>query len=719
MKRGRWRWVLLLAGGLAAVLLLTPWLSQFAYPVGAEFTDAAVTHVPNAIFLQRALLEWRQIPLWSNTILSGYPFAANPLSGLWYLPTWIAALLPQPFGVNLMVLVHLLAGGLGFFRLMRAEGVEKWPAAAGALVFLLLPRGLAHFAAGHITLVSAFAWTPWLLLAARRAVGSRLHRFQPYEGMLLAGIILADVRWAAYAGLLWAAYRFYLFLHAQSSGRKWGRFLLESGLQGLLAGLLSAPLLLPLLEYSALSTREFLQPDDNLYLSLPPVRLFGLLFPSMDGNTEWTVYAGALPLLFLTWVIALRPLRSKTGFWLAVVVICLLLSLGGVLPGYSLLARLPGFDLLRVPARFVLPVGLGMAAICAHGVQYFSENFRIAGRGAFAARLVTAGLAGFSALGALGVVLISGGNPTGFIWGAIALLCAAALLFLRERNRLNSAIWLWLVIALLVIDLFGISAQNMRFRPADSVFSEGDAAATYLASQPGIFRVYSPSYSLPQETAALDGLELASGVDPLQLRSYAKIMESGSGAAQNGYSVALPPLDGLSPAVSNQDARPDARILGLLNVRYIVAEYPLEGEGLVLEREFGQTHIYRNAYEMPRAWVQKGKQIPENSADYSAAEILEWSPNSISLRAAGPGILVLSEIVYPGWQVTVGGKKQAVLEVNSILRAVELRPGEHVARFEFHPLRMYAGLGLAGAAWAALAGWMISRRKAERDDSAA
>ena len=49
---------------------------------GAEYSDILVSHWPNAYFLRRSLQTWKQIPLWNPMILSGMPFAADPLSGL-------------------------------------------------------------------------------------------------------------------------------------------------------------------------------------------------------------------------------------------------------------------------------------------------------------------------------------------------------------------------------------------------------------------------------------------------------------------------------------------------------------------------------------------------------------------------------------------------------------------------------------------------------------
>ncbi len=149
---------------LLPVVLLLPGIAAFPYPSNtARYSDFAISHYPNAVYLRQSILMWHTIPLWSSTILSGYPFAANPLSGLWYLPGWLALIFPLPFGVNMTILLHWLLGGLGMFLLLRAEGLDIHEALFGAVVFEALPKQFAHYGAGHVSLIYAVSWTPWLL----------------------------------------------------------------------------------------------------------------------------------------------------------------------------------------------------------------------------------------------------------------------------------------------------------------------------------------------------------------------------------------------------------------------------------------------------------------------------------------------------------------------------------------------------------------------------
>ena len=688
---------------LLPLLLLVPGIAGFPYPSPqAQYSDLAISHYPNALFLRQALLKWHSLPLWSPTILSGYPFAANPLSGLWYPPGWLALALPLPLGFNLLAALHLLWGGAGLFALLRAEGLPRSPAVLGALAFASMPKLFAHYGAGHLTLLYAVPWTPWLLLAGRRAMdrlaaaresisphGRLATLFQP--GLVLALIFLADPRWAAYAGLLWLAYA----LAFRPPGVSVRRLVPHLALQGLLAGLLAAPLALPLLEYTRLTTRSHLAVKDVFAYALPPINLIGLLFPALnDGFHEWVLYPGAALLALALLVLVWRSTRRRAAFWLSVAGVALLVSLGPLVPGLSLLGRLPGFDLLRVPSRALFLSGLAFAALGAQSVSHLLEDpspqERRAGNLALLLLFaLAAGLAG-------GVFLLAGSLAPSFAWGAGATALAALWIGLRLNRRLPTSWWIAGLVCLCLLDWLGVDHSLFVYRPAQDVLMEGQAAAGFLAGQPGLFRVYSPSYSLPQQTAAFYGLQLADGVDPLQLQAYADFMVKATGVPDSGYSVTLPPYAG-GPKEANAAYLPDPGLLGLLNVRYVAAEYDLPVSGLKLVSRFGSTRLYENTQALPRLWLQPVSAKPGQEALPIAG--LDWSPDRIGAQVDVPENgasyrLVLSEINAPGWWVSVDGRPAKLQTYAGLLRSVDLGPGRHQVVFTDRPLSVYAGLAL-------------------------
>jgi hypothetical protein len=677
-------------------LLLLPALAGFPYASAqAAYSDLAISHYPNAVYLLRALAAWGTLPLWSPAILSGAPFAANPLSGLWYPPGWLALLLPLPLGFNLLVMAHLLWGGLGMYRLLRAGGLAHPAALLGGLAFEALPKLFAHYGAGHLSLVYAVAWTPWLFVCqvARFPFHDRRFTISFPPGAILAVIFLADPRWVFYAGALWWGY-------ASAHSQK-GQFLETfAGLlgQSALAALLAAPLALPLLEYTRLSTRAHLTAGEALAFSLPASRLLGLVFPDLGGNHEWTAYPGGLVLALAATAVLSPGSRPGWKFWAWAALAALLFSLGEQIPGLAWLAKLPGLDLLRVPPRALFISGLALAALAAHGC----ERVLAGGTGACLARPGLVALAGFGAALTAGFWALTGSLTLRFAWGALALLAGglwvqAALrrteqAALRWAGRPASLVWVAGAFVLLLADLGGVGARSFTARPVDQVLAEGQAAARFLATRPGLFRVYSPSYSLPQHTAARYGLELADGVDPLQLEAYADYMEEASGVKRRGYSVTLPPFASGSPGADNRRARPDTALLGRLNVKYLVAEYELPVEGLALVARFGETRVYENRLAMPRAWVSPQAPAHGPAGPTRPATIVAWAPNRVVVEAEGPGVLALAELAYPGWRVEVDGQAGEMRILEGLLRGVNIGPGRHRAVFLFRPRSLYAGL---------------------------
>lgn len=664
---------------LIPVLLLLPGIAGFAYPsVGASYSDISVAHYPNAIFLKRSIAEWGQIPLWSPAILSGHPFAANPLSGLWYPPGWLALLLPLPFGFNLVVLLHLLIGGLGMYLLLRAMNRPHLAAIFGALVFEAMPKVFAHYGAGHLSMVYAISLTPWLLLAElrnREATGNFWFR-QP--GIVLALIALADPRWAAYAGTLWLAFS----MVVSRLGLR-GK-LCRAGKQIVLALALAAPLLLPLIEYSRLSTRGDLAPGDVLAFSLPPAGLLGLLAAPFNAFHEWVIYFGVIVLLLAMASVVSAKKSQVDWLCIGVAVLCLLFSLGENLPGFEAMARLPGFSLLRVPPRIAPIAGLAMIVLAAKGLDRMQRGALDSGSKR-RLNLVFAALFGLLIGLACFLWLATGQPPFNYLWPLLMIsgLLVLLAIYLRRGLRPGFAIAL---IALAMLDMRAVDASLFAPRSSAEVLAEGAEAAEFLARQPGRFRIYSPSYSIPQQTAAEYGLELADGVDPLQMESYVGFMQDATGVPSNGYSVTLPEFQSGDPHSDNRFAMPDLRKLALLNVAYVVSEFDINMEGLHLAERFGDTRVYELTDTLPRAYI-------EGALD-QAVTITEWLPNRIVVQAEGPGRLVLSELMYPRWVARTDGRQIPIEPYEEILRSVKLPVGSHIVSFEFRPTSVYAGLGI-------------------------
>ncbi|MDX1521776.1 MAG: hypothetical protein R3264_09130, partial [Anaerolineae bacterium] len=301
---------------------------------------------------------------------------------------------------------------------------------------------------------------------------------------------------------------------------------------------------------------------------------------------------------------------------------------------------------------------------------------------------------------------------------------------------------------LLFLDLASFDRSLMRFLTVEAATAPGRAAAAYLAEKPGRFRVYSPSYSLPVQTAALAGIALADGVEPVHLSAYDHFMAQAGGYNDPGFSVTIPnfadkPLDSALAKVE-----PDLRLLGLLNVEYLATAFPLPWPGLTLEQEIDGTFIYRNERALPPAWlvyeaVPAGSDWLSQLATLSLDRVVAVEDNFTGAISRDPAQakgqvrlvaaeanrltlavtdipetgawLVLSELWYPGWQATVAGKPQPVLRVNGLLRGVRLdTAGSYEVKLSYRPRSVIWGgrISMATLALILLAtGWVWFRRE--------
>jgi hypothetical protein len=688
-------------------LFLLPGFTGFPYATKeAVYSDITISHYPNAIFLLQSLLKWHVIPLWSPNILSGYPFAADPLSGLWYPPGWFALLFPLPFGFNLLVALHILWGGIGLVRLSKSEGLPNTPAVFGGFAFEALPKIFAHYGAGHLTLIYAVSWTPWLLYATHKthvSLSGEGGTFQPgvlgkfynvfrdrqisLQPIILSLVFLADPRWAIYAGVLWASYYF-------ANSCKIGISSILTGIPKLClwilqAALLAAPLALPLLEYTRLSTRVQMTSEDVLSLSLPVPRVLGLVFPDVAGYHEWMLYSGGVILILSMLVILWQRSPGRRNFWLWVAGFSLVFSFGANVPGLNLLASIPLFNLLRVPSRTLFILGMALALLSSESLDRLMSGVTALERRRI--NILLFSLTGFILAFCGGVWFILGKLPYNFSWGMVTVIASTIGISLAIRGKYPASFGMLILFGICILDLGIMDFSLYKPRSIRTVLSESLSTVDYLAAQPGYFRVYSPSYSIPQQTAAIYGIELIDGVDPLQLAAYDTFMEKATGVPGSGYSVTVPPFKG-DPKLSNAGYRPDAALLGLLNVRYVVSDFELPSKELSLKTRIGDQWIYEDLLALPRAWVQTvGNKIGE---DIRQVNITSFQPNRITLEAQGPGLLVLSEINYPGWQVWVDGVKSDPETVADLLRGVRIGAGDHVVIFRFLPLSVYVGLFL-------------------------
>lgn len=586
-------------------------------PHNARFSDAITSHWPNALFLRRAVLDDGVWPLWRPSIMSGTPFAANPLSKVWYPPQWLVLLLPPGWHLNVLIWLHLVLAGVGARAWARAGGLPEGPAMLAGAGYAFAPRVIAAVGVGHVDLVYAAAWTPWLLWGVERVlVGARQQRAAIWLGIFAALCLLADVRLSAYAFALTVAYA--LWRWRSIVARRQATLGLFAA--ALLAAGLSAVQWVPLLLWRADLSRAELTAHGAALFSLEVQDWFGLFFGDHGGLGEMLVYVGISTLTLALAAVLLRP--RALLFWLAVVLFAGAYAMGENFMLWRALVRvIPPLRWWRVPPRswflaaLILPY---LAAWGAHLLATHPPDRRSA------KLLVTATLGAGMACGAFSLIALSADLGWGAAIGTLALPLTALMMALALGRVLPSRALLIAFAAIVLGDMLWIDQSLVTGRSPRVWLEPYRPLAEYLR-EAGAVRVYSPTYSLPQQAAACWQIAQFDGVDPFQTQSYVAAAEMATGVRAEGYSVTIPAFvpedkeqteqETLATANCHAPIRPD--LLGAWLVTHVVAACPLSADGLTLETRIGEVYVYRNIYA-PRV-------------------MLDWDgPNRVTVRLDEP-----------------------------------------------------------------------------------
>jgi len=704
------------------------------------------------------------LPYWTPLILSGMPLAANQLAMLFYPPAWLFLFLPLEPTFNLLFIFHLLLGGFGLYLLLRrGYGSSQAAALFSGLAFALNGKWLAHAAGGHVSLAGAVGWMPWTLFGLTMLLHPPTPP-PPYPPISPSPYLSRRLTWATFTALTLAMqivthtlpliYSIYLVgamvgwhlilqMPARQPQDAWvlslakgardrssiflaelKRLWLPLLLIPLLAGLLSAGQLLALLELAPLSNRS-LSLEQAAEFSVSPVQLFiGLLLPSAGGGHEYVIYLGLLPLLLAPFGLSRR--NGWSWFYGGLFIFTLLFALGPATPIHSLFYHFaPGFGWVRTPARLFFAGAMAAVVLAGFGLDRLVTSPWSGRSQLWLTRLGAA--AGFLAL-LLGLGLAFGFGQMGRSTLALAVFIPLGLLLIifKIRQIVSARLAVSLLLLLLYLDLASFDGSLMRFVPLAEALAPGQPQAAYLATKPPLFRTYSPSYSLPMQTAAAYHLSLADGVEPVHLSVYDRFMARAGGYNQTGFSVTIPHFGDGPLETALRKVKPNLQLLGLLNVKYIVAAFPLELPGLRFEAGIDGAYIYENRLALPRArvvhqtlpaepdWlaqletlpdpanvvlVETGPQLAGGTRLASPAWVNYYSPDRIEIETeiAELGWLVVSEIWYPGWQATVNGQPQPVEKVNGMFRGLYLdQSGRYDITLEYRPVSVVWGNRLAG-----------------------
>ncbi len=162
-----------------------------------------------------------------------------------------------------------------------------------------------------------------------------------------------------------------------------------------------------------------------------------------------------------------------------------------------------------------------------------------------------------------------------------------------------------ILVMVLVVDLY--LTDITLFGPSNRQNLPEVNAVGIINKDKSLFRVYSPTYSIGQEVAEENGLQLVQGVNPMQLDSYVKYLEKATNIPYDKYSVVIPPLvdpNTESDRKSRTIGEMNTKFLNELNVKYLIFDSPIiEAEGWKLISSTEDQWLYENQTKTSRAVI--------------------------------------------------------------------------------------------------------------------
>lgn len=762
-SQGRWQTYLWDGLLLLVLCLLFFWRDLTPNPadqVGFAAGDFADQFYAFARY-EASRLQAGQLPLWNPFTYAGHPFLADVQAAVFYpislLNVWATNVISQgDFPYRALVLEALLHYPLAAFFAYLLGRRLTGSRTGGLVASVIFTFGgyLTSYPPLQLAVLEVQVWLPLILLlldvaAVRLTADDRAGagRWIIGAGLVLGVSTLAghpqSTLLVVYLTVIFALFRLFL---PWRSGMGWRYAALRIGLVLAFLGIgfgVAAVQILPSLEFMLQSTRAGTS-FEEMGGGFTPYDLIQLILPAV-GVPVPALYVGVLPLglaaAALIRYLALRdaerkplsqdPLALMVAFWGIVGLLGLLLSFGKHLPLYQVFYLLaPGWRLFRQQERTVVWMVLALALLAGYGAAWLNglraarqtkdtrdREERIA-RG-----LVWAyGIATLAALVLAAVFFVGYQFGQDQLWGFVAatlflaLMLGLSALVLRSRQP-------WLLLGLIVLDLFTIAPASHRGQAFDNPFPPLAVLAEPLADTE-TFRIANED-QLPGNAGVIYGLEDLGGASPLKLASYQALL----------------------------DRVPSTRIWQLLNVEYVVTwreslDQPAERIAQGSSGDGRTAYLYRLAAPGPRAWLvgqvviePDGERLWQRLAadDFDPAQQvllpaslagtnfradsgscqgevvwLEREPEHVRLEVNvdQPCVLVLGELVYPGWRAMVDGADAPILRANGLLRALALDAGSHQVAMDFRPLSVTLGalLSLATLLLAGVALALLGRR---------
>ena len=293
----------------------------------------------------------------------------------------------------------------------------------------------------------------------------------------------------------------------------------------------------------------------------------------------------------------------------------------------------------------------------------------------------------------------------------IIILIGFALLFAYKLKKLRADYMIAALLVLCLVDMWQVDKRYLN----DEMFvpkSERDMPQQPTAADLEInkdksldYRVLNFASNTFNENETSYFHKSIGGYHPAKLRRYQEMIDAYIVPEMQKAMQAIAAKGGNMQQVDGVKLFP---VLNMLNTKYFI--FPLQG---------GATIPLKNIYAQGNGWfVDKIDYVADANAEYAevgkidvrheavadkqfeavlgqakandstaTVKLDKYEPNNLqyTVNSKNGGIVVFSEIYYPGWKATVDGQSVELGRVNYILRAVNVKPGKHIVVLDFHP----------------------------------
>ena len=290
----------------------------------------------------------------------------------------------------------------------------------------------------------------------------------------------------------------------------------------------------------------------------------------------------------------------------------------------------------------------------------------------------------------------------------------AALLWLYGMGKLKAKLTIGVLLLLCLVEMWDVNKRYLydaQFVPQTARtegFRPTDTDKAILEDKTLDYRVLNLASNTFNENNTSYWHKSIGGYHAAKLRRYQEMIEEHISPEMSNLFKAVSEAGGDTAEV-DASAFP---VLNMLNTRYFI--FPLQG---------GKTMPLQNPYTLGNAWFVDEVQYVNNAneeidalhkvapakvavVDKKFAELVKQtaapdSLSSVTLVAYEPndlkyevdsekgGVVVFSEIYYPGWQAYIDGVEAPHGRADYILRAMNVPAGKHTVEFKFDPKSLH------------------------------